>query len=54
MKHNCYANCHVELAVEIAISLPALFLFKGHGVLFQTRQLGIPSFAFSSLRACAF
>jgi hypothetical protein len=29
MKHNCYANCRMELTVEIAISLPALSCLKG-------------------------
>ena len=29
-------------------------LFGGHGFLFQTRQLTIPPFAFSSFRECAF
>ncbi|KDR52170.1 hypothetical protein HMPREF1991_01795 [Hoylesella loescheii DSM 19665 = JCM 12249 = ATCC 15930] len=54
IKANCYANCRIALVGEIVISSLGLVLFKRHGILSRTRQLAIPSFAFSSFRECAF
>ena len=53
IKHNRYTNCRIALVDEIAISLLGLVLFKSHGILSRTRQLTIPSVAFSSFRKCA-
>ena len=53
IKHNCYASRRLALAGEIAISLTVLILFRRHGFLSPTRQLTLPSFAFSLFRKCA-
>ena len=53
IKSNRYANCRIALVGEIVIALLGLVLFKIHGILSRTRQLTIPSFAFSSFRKCA-
>ena len=54
IRHSRYANYHMALAGEIAIFFARRFLFKRHGLLFHTRQLTIPPFAFSSFRKCVF
>ena len=53
-KHNRRDNYSVAPAGQIAIFFTSQFLFKWHGILSHTRQLTIPSFAFSSFRKCAF
>ena len=53
-KHYRYDNYSVAQAGEIAIFLPAGSCLKRHGILSRTRQLTIPSFAFSSFRKSAF
>ena len=54
IKHCRYAFCCVALGWQESHFFTCPILFRGHGFLSQTRQLAIPSFAFSSFRECAF
>jgi len=53
IKPNRYANSRIAPVGKIVIALLGLVLFKSHGILSRTRQLTIPSVAFSSFRKCA-
>ena len=54
IKHNRYVSCSVVPSWGDSYFFTSQILFIGHGYLSQTRQLALPSFAFSSFRECAF